>query len=345
MTAEQMSASPLLPDRYPQQELFLCDIADAVLKSDMASLEHPIFSLTRKPEMEPRRYEHNGNFLEVIPSHLGIATILDRDILIFAVSQIMAAKKQGRKYTKYVKFTATDFLIFTNRATDGRAYQWLKDALLRLQGTQLNTNVKTGSTEQENIFGLIGSAIMIKESDTGRVLEWGIELSDWLFNAIDADEVLTLHPGYFRLRKPLERRIYEIARKHCGRQTEWKVSIELLQKKCGSASPRKHFRYILAGLAQENHLPDYSVTLEEDFVIFTNREEKKLLAQASFETAGIRLSGEAYHDARLAAPGWDVYFLEEQWRGWMAMADDKPRNPDRAFIGFCAKWFQKRGRP
>ncbi|MCA9184408.1 MAG: replication initiator protein A [Pirellulaceae bacterium] len=32
--------------------------------------------------------------------------------------------------------------------------------------------------------------------------------------------MLTLHRDYFRLRKPLERRVYEIARKHCGPKAE-----------------------------------------------------------------------------------------------------------------------------
>ena len=41
-------AKPLLPVRHSQKELFLADIADAVLKDDMASMEHPIFSLNLK---------------------------------------------------------------------------------------------------------------------------------------------------------------------------------------------------------------------------------------------------------------------------------------------------------
>lgn len=40
-----------------------------------------------------------------------------------------------------------------------------------------------------------------------------IKLSDWVFNAIEHQEVLTLHRNYFRLRKPLERRMYELARR------------------------------------------------------------------------------------------------------------------------------------
>ena len=40
-----VNRSPLLPDRYPQGDFFVCDIFDAVPKADMASMEHPLFSL------------------------------------------------------------------------------------------------------------------------------------------------------------------------------------------------------------------------------------------------------------------------------------------------------------
>src|SRR3546814_19686331 len=42
-----------------------------------------------------------------------------------------------------------------------------------------------------------------------------VRLSDWVFNAIRSNEVLTLNRQYFLLRKPLERRLYEFSRKHC----------------------------------------------------------------------------------------------------------------------------------
>jgi plasmid replication initiation protein len=51
-----------------------------------------------------------------------------------------------------------------------------------------------------------------------------IRPSDWVFNAIRAKEVLTLHRDYFRLRKPLERRMYELVRKHCEQQATWSIS-------------------------------------------------------------------------------------------------------------------------
>ena len=46
-----------------------------------------------------------------------------------------------------------------------------------------------------------------------------VTLSKWLYNALQAHEVLTVHRDYFRLQKPLERRLYKLARKHCGHQT------------------------------------------------------------------------------------------------------------------------------
>ena len=60
----------------------------------------------------------------------------------------------------------------------------------------------------------------------------------------------------------------------------------------------------------------------------------------------IRLDPEAYHDARTVAPGWDVYVLEGEWMQWMHEYDvEPPRNPTKAFIGFCRKHAEKNGMP
>ncbi|SNT76843.1 hypothetical protein SAMN05444959_1321, partial [Paracoccus seriniphilus] len=40
--------------------------------------------------------------------------------------------------------------------------------------------------------------------------------------------------------------------------------------------------------------------------------------------------------------GWDVHYLEREWRDWIF---EPPRDADGAFVGFCRKWFEKRGRP
>lgn len=69
----------------PSHDLFICNVLNAIPKDDMASMEHPVFSLSTKPDMRCLRYEHNGNTLEIIPSGLGLATVHDKDILIFVM--------------------------------------------------------------------------------------------------------------------------------------------------------------------------------------------------------------------------------------------------------------------
>ncbi|SFU12633.1 Plasmid replication initiator protein [Sedimentitalea nanhaiensis] len=343
--------SPLLPDRQDQKDFFVCDIFDAAPKGDIASMAHPIFSLSTKPDHLPRRYEDESgkNYVEVRPSSDGLATIHDRDVLIYCISQVIAALNEGRQVQRVVRIKAYELLKATNRVTDGRGYKALRAALVRLQGTQIETNITTGGTEQLDIFSIIDRARIVRETRDGRMQEIEVELSDWVFNAIRAQEVLTLHRNYFRLRKPLERRLYELARKHCGRQRQWRVSLPALQRKCGSTSTLREFRRLVGAIVDQDaaydHIPDYAIRFDDDMVVFENRGTMDPVVCDSAADL-IRLSPQAHDKARAAAPGWDVHYLEQAWRSWMADGGlDAPRDADKAFVGFCAKWFEKRGRP
>lgn len=337
--------SPLLPDRHPSTDLFVVDILDAAPKGDMASMEHPIFSLSTKPDHRRRRYEHNGNFIEIKPSADGLATVHDRDVLIFCISQAMALVNEGKPVEQVVKIKAYDLLVATNRVTDGRGYEGMKAAFRRLQGTQIETNIKTGGEEQLHIFSLIDHAKIMRPSRDGRMYEVEIKLSDWVMNAIRAKEVLTLSRQYFRLRKPLERRMYELARKHCGKQREWKISLETLQTKCGSNSTSKEFRRLVGVIVEHDqrhqHFPDYSIAFADDIITFTNRDTmpaKMRAMPASAEPAPDfpRLDPETYGRARSVAGGYDVYYLEIEWREfWVQSGKPELRDADAAFIGFC----------
>lgn len=339
----------LIPDRHPQHDLFICDVSDAVLKDVMQYLEHPFYSLSKKPETTVRRYQHNKHWLEITPSVKGLATIYDKDILIYCISQIMHKLKQGEAVSQRVQIRSRDLLIFTNRGTSGRDYMALVEALDRLEGTRIRTNIITGDEEQIDGFGLIdASSIRRKHGLDGRLLWCEVKLSDWVFNAIRAQEVLTLHRDYFRLRKPLERRVYEIARKHCGQQDSWKIGLATLLKKSGSQSPEKRFRQMIRYLAQHDHLPDYHVEFDDrnDMVIFHNRGTLKIASASEVKPAWTgRLNSAVYADARSAAPGWDVYVLEQEWRSWLADNEITPNHPEKHFLKFCASWFAKRERP
>ncbi|MEM6744324.1 MAG: replication initiator protein A, partial [Pseudomonadota bacterium] len=178
--------SPLLPDRRDQADFFVCDIFDAAPKGDMASMEHPVFSLSTKPDLEVRRYENGPNFVEITPSVKGLATVHDRDVLIFCISQVIAALNEGRRVDRRLRFKAYDLLKATNRGADGRGYQQLRAALERLQGTVITTNVMTGDKEYFDGFGLIDRFRIVRETREGRMQDIEITLSDWVFGALEA---------------------------------------------------------------------------------------------------------------------------------------------------------------
>jgi Replication initiator protein A len=107
-------------------------------------------------------------------------------------------------------------------------------------------------------------------------------------------------------------------------------------QKSGSKSPLKHFRYLLKNLSRDNHLPDYSVTINEhDCVTFTNRQTMKPASISDIYTFPV-LDPETYHEARIVAPNYDVRALEYEWRDfWLNSGKLELKNPDAAFIGFC----------
>ena len=330
----------LLPAKHSKGDLFICDVADAVLKDLIPQMEHPFYSLSKRPETAVRRYEHNGNWLEIIPSVKGQATIYDKDILIYCISQLMEKLKRNEPVGHRVRITSRDLLVFTNRGTAGKDYTALCEAIDRLAGTRIKTNIRTGEEEQLDNFGLIDTgSIRRKHGLDGRLLWVEIKLSDWVFNAIRGREVLTLHPDYFRLSKPLERRVYELARKHCGRQPSWSISMETLLKKSGAQSVITRFRQMVKHIAKHNHLPDYQVVFDEerDMVTFLNREGKWVERPLPSDGETLApLPDEAYAEGRAAAPGYDIHSLESEWRDYWANSG-KPKfdNPAAAFVGFC----------
>lgn len=306
------------------QDFFVCDLFAANPKHDLASMEHPIFSLSTRPDRRILNYIHNDTEIIVTPSVKGRATIFDADILIFCISQLMAAINAGKKTARILTLTAHDLLLATGRETSGDSYRRLRDAFERLAGTRITTNIVTGEREVTTGFGLIESWEIVRKTRAGRMVSVTVTLSDWLYQAVLSKSVLTLSRDYFRMRKPLERRVYELARKHCGRQRSWRVSVDTLLKKSGSTSPRRVFRAMMREIIKADSLPDY--VLEEvpgDIIEVTPR--------GKIDVVEVALSMDTLEHARTLVPGTDIYALEAEWRAGLARL---PRDADEAFL----KW-------
>ncbi|MEI8209739.1 MAG: replication initiator protein A [Methylococcales bacterium] len=267
-------AETLLPNRYNQKSFFICDVFDS-FKDDIASMEHPVFSLSKKPDHRMLVYEKNGNTIKIKPSYTGLATIFDKDILLYLASALISAKNSGGGISKTVRFTTYDYIVSTNKALGGMQYKQFQEGLERLKGTVINTNIKTNGQEITEEFGLIDKWKTVKDDDNGKVLAVEVVLSDWFYNSIIGNAVLSIDRDYFRLRKPIERRLYELARKHCGNQMTWKIKLDNLQGKLGAISPLRKLRFSMKEIAETNHLPEYNISMEDDVVMFTRKEPPK----------------------------------------------------------------------
>ncbi|WP_375227243.1 replication initiator protein A [Roseobacter sp. S98] len=327
------------------EDFFVCDFFGASPKHDLASMEHPLFSLSTRPDRRILSYRHNDTEVTVTPSVRGRATIFDADILIFCISQLVAAINAGKPVARTLTLTAHDLLRATHRDTSGDGYRRLRDAFERLAGTRITTNIATGDradpVEVTRGFGLIENWEIVRRTRAGRMVSVSVTLSEWLYRAVLSRSVLTLNRDYFSLRKPLERRLYELARKHCGRQARWQISVTVLLRKSGSASPRRVFRAMLREIIRADNLPDY--TLEEvpgDMIIVRPRAPVKAadpraeVIEAGFAAAPV-LSADALQEARRLAPGMDVYALEARWRRfWEHSGRPALRSADKAFLGW-----------
>lgn len=274
--------------RHPNRDFFLADLFDYALKDDGASMEAPIFTLSTKPDLSIWKWtSKDGNkSIKVAPSVLGRATQHDKDVLIYVVSQLAEALNRGRDDAQHrtVRFTVYDFLVTTNRGVGGDDYRRLQEAFERLAGTRITTDIKTGGERVKEGFGIIDAWRIIEKSKMDeRMIAVEVTLSRWLYNAVQAWEILTIHPDYFRLRKPLARRLYEIARKHCGHQTQWIIGLPLLHEKSGSRGSIYEFHEAIKEIAKSDILPEYRLSVSqagrvaEVQVTFYVRESQRLM--------------------------------------------------------------------
>ncbi len=253
-------------------DVVVCELVNYSFKDDAATMEAPIFSLSTQEDKQIWVWTSNDGTktVEVKPSFFGRATIFDKDLLIFAASHLTEEINKGNIPSRTIRFTASNYFKATGRNTSGNYYERFKISLERLKGTTITTNIKTGNTRTAKGFGIIDDWEVCEKRDDTKNVHINVTLSKWLYNAIISQEVLTISPDYFKIRKPLERRLYEIARKHVGKQKEWSITIDSLRKKCGSVRELRKFKSDLKSLCTSNNLPEYTYKVDDEsnMVIF-----------------------------------------------------------------------------
>lgn len=288
-----------------QMDLFLGDLMAPATKNDRASMEHPFFSIRKGGDKQIRVYEdaRSGARIEIHPSTAGSATIWDKDILIYLGTLLRKAADAGQEVTATFTFTAQDLLRSIGRSYGGKDYKELEAALDRLVGTRVKTNIATGDEVEKENFSLL-AAYKLLGSKTGRLDRVRITLSDWFYRAVTEKEILSIPPSYFELTGGLERRIYELVRKHCGKQPSFAIGLDRLYLKSGSTSPERRFRFELRKLVGEKSpfkLLDYWLALDdENLHAFPDTAEGRK-ACGAFVMARLKEQGPVFPKPRLGA--------------------------------------------
>lgn len=366
-----------------QVDLFLDQLVDgAPFKDDRALMEHPWFSLTKQPRKTPFEYNRGGVEIRIEPGAKGMASIWDKDLLMYIGSIINDKIERGEPIPedRKIRFSAHDFLKVTRRQTSKRGYDLFLDCLERLDGTRIRTNVTSAKERTRQGFGWIESyKIHERTTKAGKTVMSAVEvtLNEWMFKAIVVDRrVLTISPRYFDLSKGLERRIYELARKHCGNQRSWLISIPSLKEKCGSDREERKFRAELKKIIADGYVPDYALRLDKAAAFdspFKSRNPKdwmlevrplrprndELEGPGDQDAAGDaepdllpgaktvsarpkKLHIEAMDRARSKYPGWDIELIEREWMRFTEERGQVLKNPEAAFFAFADKWVSNR---
>lgn len=201
-----------------QVGLFLDTLLDASFKDERATMEFPFFSISKTPRRDAVEYSDGKTVVRIEPGQRGMATIWDKDILIYCASLLNDRIERGALVDRTLKIPAYDLLKVCQRGTGKVAYERLYNALVRLRSTTILTNIRAAGQCDDRGFGWIDDFHAVRNA-SGIMERLEITLSRWIYNSVVQDRrVLTIDRSYFGLTGGLERRLYELARKHCGRR-------------------------------------------------------------------------------------------------------------------------------
>lgn len=267
MTSSRRKETAKRPPVPAQRELFAFDSPlTGEVRGERSLVAFPFFALSKTPWRKALSYHHANVSIEVRPSAGGVATIYDKEIVLYIASLMAEKLDAGEEVTQDFVFTAHDLFTVTGANHSARSYSRLSEALERLQGTQIKTNIEAGGEGEEGFFSWLSEArLHYARTKTGerRLKAVRVRLCDWLFRAILRDrQVLDYAATYFQL-GPIERRIYEVARASVeGGPFETDLATFRLQ--IGYQNPLSNFRLSIKQIAASNAIPDYDLTLVED---------------------------------------------------------------------------------
>lgn len=253
----------------PQREMFLLDSPlTGEIRGERSLMAFPFFALSKNAWMKPMTYNSGAVMIEVRPSASGVATIYDKEVVLYIASLMAAKLEAGEQVEQDFVFTAHDLFSVTGANQSARSYGRLSEALERLQGTQIKTNIEAGGEGEEGFFSWLSEAKLHytrTRSGERRLKAVKVRLCDWLFRAILRDrQVLEYALAYFQL-GPVERRIYEVARSTMEEDAaSLDVDLAAFRLQIGYQNPLANFKAAVRQIIEADSIPEFRLDLIED---------------------------------------------------------------------------------
>lgn len=332
--------------------VYLADFTDSALKDVVGHMEFPTYGMTTTKPGHEVTYSYKDIHVELTSGKYGLPTMHDKGVMIYIISQFMRIKKEGGQPGYYLRLKINDALKFCKRSTCGEGYKSLMRSLDRLTSTYIKTNIpamKKGgrSATETRRFHMLERADSVHHfDDEDRRLDYvEIKISDWLYDAIKDNNVLTLSPLYFDL-TPNERRVYELARKHVGTKKKFSLKYETLYRKSGTTTTKARYKYHIKKMAESDELPDYHMMFEQrhdkktgakiEYVVFINRNTVPG-SDPEDEPAFTSLHPETVEVIKTTFKGLttdDIYMLAGQFAHEQARSKKKLYNFESQFMGY-----------
>ena len=122
------------------------------VRGEQSLMAYPFFALTKTAWKKSLIYKTDAVTIEIGPGPRGVATIYDKEVLLYIASLLVAKLDAGEAVAQDFYFTAHDLFRVTGVNGSARSYSRLSDALERLQGTQIKTNIEAGGEGQAGFF-------------------------------------------------------------------------------------------------------------------------------------------------------------------------------------------------
>lgn len=242
------------------KSFFLIDLSSALLAAPFKNTVEIPFFLLKGGDSSSRHFVYENLEVTIRAGEEGLATIHDRDLWLFSLSEFVRQNYNKETFENSVQFVAHDYLIETNRRTDGDNYKRMMSSLQRLIQTRFEVCVHyEDGTQNRKEYQLFDSWQTIKRPADDRMMAIEVTFPDWTLAIIRQGGLLQVNSDYFTLRKPLERRLYELGKKYCANQVKWAADLNTIYERSGSTSTFREFRRLINVISKSNKLPDYQL--------------------------------------------------------------------------------------